>query len=277
MIASARSALSLSSRRFLSTSSYSTILSEIKPGKVGLITLNRPKALNALSPELVGELAQAATELDADPAVGCIVVTGAGDKAFAAGADIKVMGDKSYMDMYKSRLYGAEFAKIQAVKKPIIAAVNGFCLGGGCELAMSFDFILAADTAKFGQPEIKLGTIPGLGGTQRFTRALGKARAMELCLTGGRMGAEVRVSPNPDPNPNGGRLEQHGGAAADGGRGGLDGSEHGLRVIGDLVGDGGEDGAVEGERDGHRARPLLLELGRLAAHDPLGSLLSRLG
>ena len=117
-------------------------------------------------------------------------MTGAGEKAFAAGADIKVMSSKSYMDMYKARLYGAEFAKISNVRKPIIAAVNGFCLGGGCELAMSFDFILAADTAKFGQPEIKLGTIPGLGGTQRFTRALGKSRAMELVLTGDMMSAD---------------------------------------------------------------------------------------
>ena len=142
-------------RRLSTATSYENILTEVRPGKVGLITLNRPKALNALSPSLVGELASAATAFDADPSIGCIVVTGAGDKAFAAGADIKVMSDKSYMDMYKARLYGEEFAKISSVRTPIIAAVNGFCLGGGCELAMSFDFILAADTAKFGQPEIK--------------------------------------------------------------------------------------------------------------------------
>jgi len=174
----------------MSSSSYTSILSEVKPGGVGLITLNRPKALNALSPELVSELAEAATAFDMDPDIGCIVLTGAGDKAFAAGADIKVMQTKSYMDMYKARLYGAEFAKLGDVRTPIIAAVNGFCLGGGCELAMTCDFILAADTAKFGQPEIKLGTIPGLGGTQRFTRAIGKSRAMELVLTGDMMSAE---------------------------------------------------------------------------------------
>ena len=193
-------------RRLLSTApSYQSILTETR-GKVGLITLNRPKALNALSPDLVNELADAAIAYDADPSIGAIVVTGAGDKAFAAGADIKFMSDKSYMDMYKARVYGAEFDKLASVRKPIIAAVNGFALGGGCELAMSMDLILASDQAKFGQPEIKLGTIPGLGGTQRFTRAIGKSRAMELVLTGDMMSAEeactcglvARVVPHAD-------------------------------------------------------------------------------
>ena len=192
-VTSLRRAALTSLRRGLSTSAYANILAETK-GKVGLITLNRPKALNALSPDLVGELAQAATAFDADPSIGCIVLTGAGDKAFAAGADIKVMSDKTYMGMYKAQLYGKDFAALASMKTPIIAAVNGFCLGGGCELAMSCDFILASDAAKFGQPEIKLGTIPGLGGTQRFTRAIGKSRAMELVLTGDMMSAEEACS-----------------------------------------------------------------------------------
>lgn len=182
------SAWSRMGRRFAST--YTNILTEVKNGNVALITMNRPKALNALNPEIVSELAHACVGYDADPSIGAIVVTGAGDKSFVAGADIKVMAEKSYMDMYKPTFLGAEFDKIMGVKKPIIAAVNGFCLGGGCELAMLCDFILAADTAKFGQPEIKLGTIPGLGGTQRFTRAIGKSRAMEMTLTGDMMSAE---------------------------------------------------------------------------------------
>jgi len=178
-----------SARRLCTSVTYESITAEVKPGKVGLITLNRPKALNALSPDLVREMAQAATAFDLDPEIGCIVLTGAG-KAFAAGADIKVMAPMSYMDMYKARLYGEDFGKMEKVRTPILAAVNGFCLGGGCELAMMCDFILAADVAKFGQPEIKLGTIPGLGGTQRLTRAIGKARAMELTLTGDMMSAD---------------------------------------------------------------------------------------
>ena len=172
--------------------SYEAIIAE-KRGAVALITLNRPKALNALNPTLVAELAEAALAFDNDPDVGAIVLTGAGDKSFVAGADIKVMADKTYMDMYKTKLFG-ELDLLTTVRKPIIAAVNGFCLGGGCELAMACDFILASDTAKFGQPEIKLGTIPGLGGTQRFTRALGKSRAMELVLTGDMMSAEEACS-----------------------------------------------------------------------------------
>ena len=153
------------------------------------LTLNRPKALNALSPDLVASLVEEARALDADPAVGAIVLTGAGDKAFAAGADIKVMQSKSYAEMVETKLFG-EMDDLKRLDKPVIAAVNGFALGGGCELAMACDFILAADSARFGQPEIKLGTIPGLGGTQRFARALGKARAMELVLTGDMMSAE---------------------------------------------------------------------------------------
>ncbi|EOD18936.1 enoyl-CoA hydratase [Emiliania huxleyi CCMP1516] len=178
----------LVAQRRLSTSPLTCILEE-RRGPVGLITLNRPKALNALSPTLVRELVQEVKRFDADPEIGAIVVTGSGDKAFAAGADIKAMQPLSYMDMHKARLFG-ELDELSSVRTPIIAAVNGFALGGGCELAMTCDFILAADTAKFGQPEIKLGTIPGLGGTQRFTRAVGKSRAMELVLTGDQMSAE---------------------------------------------------------------------------------------
>lgn len=186
--------LSRSSRTLCTSGApYKTILSETR-GAVGLITLNREKALNALTPELVGEVAAAATAFDADTSIGAIVITGSGKKAFAAGADIKFMSSKSYMDMHKNRLYSAEFGAIANVSKPIIAAVNGFCLGGGCEFAMACDFILAADTAKFGQPEITLGTIPGLGGTQRWTRALGKSRAMELVLTGEMIGAEEALT-----------------------------------------------------------------------------------
>lgn len=172
---------------------YKEILTERRPGGVGLITLNREKQLNALTPTLTKELVAAAKEFDVDPEIGAIVVTGSGSKAFAAGADIKTMASLSYMDMYKGQIF-SELDDLSKVRKPVIAAVNGFALGGGCELAMACDFILASDTAKFGQPEIKLGTIPGLGGTQRFTRALGKARAMELCLTGGLIGAEEAVS-----------------------------------------------------------------------------------
>jgi len=173
--------------------SYSCILSEVKPQGVGLITLNRPKQLNALSPPLVQEVLHAAKAFDADPSVGAIVLTGSGSKAFAAGADIKVMADQSYMDMYKTQLF-AELDELAKVKKPIIAAVNGFALGGGCELAMTCDIILAADSARFGQPEITLGTIPGLGGTQRFARAVGKSRAMEIVLTGAMISADEAVA-----------------------------------------------------------------------------------
>eukprot|EP00320_Phaeocystis_rex_P003347 CAMPEP_0119060744 /NCGR_PEP_ID=MMETSP1178-20130426/4670_1 /TAXON_ID=33656 /ORGANISM="unid sp, Strain CCMP2000" /LENGTH=283 /DNA_ID=CAMNT_0007041879 /DNA_START=29 /DNA_END=880 /DNA_ORIENTATION=+ len=176
-----------------SSAAYTSILTERRPGGVGLITLNREKQLNALTPMLTKELVAAAMKFDADPEVSAIVVTGSGKKAFAAGADIKTMADKSYMEMYNGQIF-SELDDLSKVRKPVIAAVNGFALGGGCELAMACDFILASDAAKFGQPEIKLGTIPGLGGTQRFTRALGKARAMELCLTGAMIDAQEAVS-----------------------------------------------------------------------------------
>jgi enoyl-CoA hydratase len=155
--------------------------------KVGLIRLNRPKALNALNSELIGELNAALDVFEADPKIGCIVLTGS-DKAFAAGADIKEMQPKSYMDAYLEDFI-THWERLPRARKPIIAAVAGFALGGGCELAMMCDFILAADNAKFGQPEIKLGVIPGVGGTQRLTRFVGKSKAMEMCLTGRMMDA----------------------------------------------------------------------------------------
>ena len=167
---------------------YNTILVETHDG-VGLITLNRPDALNALSPELLGELAEALSAYDADDSIGAIVVTGS-EKAFAAGADIKEMQPKGFIEVFMEDFLAAEADTILSVRKPIIAAVAGFALGGGCELAMLCDFIIAADTAKFGQPEIKLGVIPGLGGTQRLPRAVGKAKAMEMCLTGRMMDAD---------------------------------------------------------------------------------------
>lgn len=161
---------------------YQFITSEIE-GAVGVITLNRPDALNALNAELMGEVASAVDAFEADSAVGCIVITG-GDKAFAAGADIKQMKDKSFMDCYMENFLTPTWERVAACRKPTIAAVAGFALGGGCELAMMCDMIIAADSAKFGQPEVKIGTIPGLGGTQRLTRAVGKAKAMYLCLSG---------------------------------------------------------------------------------------------
>ncbi|MEO8628152.1 MAG: enoyl-CoA hydratase [Betaproteobacteria bacterium] len=167
---------------------YESILTETR-GKVGLITLNRPKALNALSSELMGELGSALIEFESDPAIGAVVVTGS-ETAFAAGADIKAMKDWSYMDVYTSDYITAEWETITRCRKPVIAAVAGYALGGGCELAMMCDFILAADTAKFGQPEITLGIIPGAGGTQRLPRFVGKAKAMEMVLTGRMMNAE---------------------------------------------------------------------------------------
>ncbi len=155
---------------------------------VALITLNRPKALNALSPDLTRELGLALDQLEADDGIGAVVVTGSA-KAFAAGADIKVMKDWSYMDVYGADFITATWERIARFRKPTIAAVAGYALGGGCELAMMCDFILAADTAKFGQPEITIGTIPGAGGTQRLTRFVGKSKAMEMVLTGRTMDA----------------------------------------------------------------------------------------
>jgi len=166
---------------------FETILLDIH-GKVGLITLNRPQALNALNAQIVGEINQALDQLEQDPNIGCVVLTGSA-KAFAAGADIKEMAELRYPQIYVDDLF-SDADRIANRRKPIIAAVSGFALGGGCELAMMCDFILAADNAKFGQPEINLGVLPGMGGTQRLTRAVGKAKAMELCLSGRLMGAE---------------------------------------------------------------------------------------
>ncbi len=157
-------------------------------GRVGLVTLNRPKALNALNAALIVELSAALDAFEADEAIGCIVITGS-EKAFAAGADIKEMQSKSYMDVYRSDFIES-WQRVTLCRKPVIAAVAGFALGGGCELAMMCDFIIAADTAKFGQPEIRLGVMPGSGGTQRLTRFVGKSKAMEMCLTGRMMDAD---------------------------------------------------------------------------------------
>ncbi|WP_293768446.1 enoyl-CoA hydratase [uncultured Corynebacterium sp.] len=151
-------------------------------GRVATITLNRPEALNALNQETMVEVTAAVTQFDADPGIGCIIITGAG-KAFAAGADIKEMASKSATEMYGSDWFAGWDALTRA-RTPIIAAVNGYALGGGCELAMMCDFIIASDRAKFGQPEVNLGVTPGMGGSQRLTRAIGKAKAMDLCLTG---------------------------------------------------------------------------------------------
>ncbi|MDR2128718.1 MAG: enoyl-CoA hydratase [Burkholderiaceae bacterium] len=157
--------------------------------KVGVITLDRPKQLNALNPELMRELGQALKAFDADDAIGCIIITG-GEKAFAAGADIADMAKLSFADAYKQDYITRDWETIRAIRKPVIAAVSGFALGGGCELAMMCDFIIAADNARFGQPETKLGIIPGAGGTQRLTRAVGKSKAMDLILTGRMMKAD---------------------------------------------------------------------------------------
>ena len=157
-------------------------------GKVALIRLNRPKALNALNDQLMDELGHALLGFDADEQIGCMVITGS-EKAFAAGADIGAMATYTYMDVFKGDYITRNWEKIRQVRKPVIAAVAGFALGGGCELAMMCDFIIAADTAKFGQPEIKLGVIPGAGGTQRLPRAVSKAKAMDMCLTARMMDA----------------------------------------------------------------------------------------
>jgi len=165
---------------------YETILVETR-GRVGLITLNRPKALNALNTTVQDEVCAAAEAFDADPSIGAIVLTGS-EKAFAAGADIREMQPKNYIDMYMEDFF-AGFERLTRVRKPVIAAVSGYALGGGCELAMMCDFIIASDTAKFGQPEITLGVMPGMGGSQRLTRFVGKSKAMDMCLTGRMMDA----------------------------------------------------------------------------------------
>ena len=166
---------------------YENIIVEVR-GKVGVIQLNRPKALNALNDHLMDELGHALLQFDADDNIGCIIIAG-NDKAFAAGADIGAMAQFSYMDAYKSGYITRNWEQILQVRKPVIAAVAGYALGGGCELAMMCDFVIAADSAKFGQPEVKLGTMPGAGGTQRLPRAISKAKAMDMCLTARMMDA----------------------------------------------------------------------------------------
>ncbi|MDO7843656.1 enoyl-CoA hydratase-related protein [Sphingomonas immobilis] len=168
---------------------YENILVEQRDA-VTLITLNRPQALNALNSDVLADLTAAFGAFDADPSQRCAVLTGSGEKAFAAGADIKQMADKPAADFFLEDFFSGWQTGVFGTRKPWIAAVNGFALGGGCELAMMADFIIASDSAKFGQPEIKLGVAPGMGGSQRLTRAVGKAKAMEMCLTGRMMGAE---------------------------------------------------------------------------------------
>ena len=167
---------------------YETIEVRTEAGKVGIVTLNRPKQLNALNGQLMDELGHVLKAFDADDAIGCIIVTGS-ERAFAAGADIAAMAKYSFIDTYKGDYITRNWETIRTIRKPVIAAVSGFALGGGCELAMMCDFIIAADNAKFGQPEIKLGIIPGAGGTQRLPRAVGKAKAMDLVLTSRMMDA----------------------------------------------------------------------------------------
>ena len=169
--------------------SYQLIQVRTEADKVGIITLNRPKQLNALNSELMVEMGTALKLFDADPQIGCIILTG-NEKAFAAGADIGAMATYSYADVYKNDNITRDWETLRSIRKPIIAAVSGFALGGGCEVAMMCDIIIAADNARFGQPEIKLGIIPGAGGTQRLPRAIGKAKAMDLALTGRMMDAQ---------------------------------------------------------------------------------------
>ena len=168
--------------------SYEMIQVRTEAERVGVITLNRPKQLNALNDALMDELGSALKAFDADPSIGCMIVTGS-EKAFAAGADIGAMASYGFADVYKGDYITRNWEQIRQIRKPVIAAVSGFALGGGCELAMMCDFIIAADNARFGQPEIKLGIIPGAGGTQRLPRAVGKAKAMDMALTGRMMDA----------------------------------------------------------------------------------------
>jgi enoyl-CoA hydratase len=167
---------------------YELIEVRTEGGKVGIVTLNRPKQLNALNSQLMDELGAALKAFDADPNIGCMIITGS-EKAFAAGADIGAMASWSFADVYKDDYITRNWETIRSIRKPVIAAVSGFALGGGCELSMMCDFIIAADNAKFGQPEIKLGIIPGAGGTQRLPRAVGKAKAMDMILTARMMDA----------------------------------------------------------------------------------------
>ena len=168
---------------------HESIIVRTEAGRVGVITLNRPKQLNALNDQLMDELGAALKVFDADPAIGCCILTGS-EKAFAAGADIGAMASYSFADVYKGDYITRNWEQTRQIRKPVIAAVSGFALGGGCELAMMCDFIIAADNARFGQPEIKLGIIPGAGGTQRLPRAVGKAKAMDMALTGRMMDAQ---------------------------------------------------------------------------------------
>ena len=185
--------------------SFELIQTRVENERIGIITLNRPQQLNALNDQLMDELGLALKAFDADDKVGCIILTGS-ERAFAAGADIAAMAQLSFADVYKSNFITRNWETIRSIRKPVIAAVSGFALGGGCELAMMCDFIIAADNAKFGQPEIKLGIIPGAGGTQRLPRAVGKAKAMDMILTGRMMDAQEaeraglvsRVVPAPD-------------------------------------------------------------------------------
>ena len=167
---------------------YECILTETD-GAVGVITLNRPDALNAFNRKLMDELTEAVKAFEADDAIGCMVLTGS-EKAFAAGADIKEMASKDYIEVFKEDFITGNWEEVSRARKPVIAAVNGYALGGGCELALMCDFIIAGDTAKFGQPEISIGAMPGAGGTQRLARFIGKSKAMEMCLTGRMMDAE---------------------------------------------------------------------------------------
>ena len=167
---------------------FENIKVRIEAQRVGVVTLDRPKQLNALNDQLMDELGAAVATFDADPSIGCIIITGS-EKAFAAGADIGAMASFNFADVYKGDYITRNWEHIRRVRKPVIAAVSGFALGGGCELAMMCDFIIAADNARFGQPEIKLGIIPGAGGTQRLPRAVGKAKAMDMVLTGRMMDA----------------------------------------------------------------------------------------
>ena len=171
----------------MSKQAYDNILLE-RRGAVGIVTLNRPKALNALSAALIADLGAALDELEADDGIAAIVITG-NDKAFAAGADVKEMAPKGYIDVYREDFITRGWERVGYCRKPVIAAVAGFALGGGCEIAMMCDIVIAADNARFGQPEVQLGTMPGAGGTQRLTRFVGKAKAMDLCLTGRMMDA----------------------------------------------------------------------------------------
>jgi len=172
--------------------SYETILLD-KRDTVGVVTLNRPEALNALNNQLMDELTAALRELEADEEIGCVLLTGS-EKAFAAGADIKEIAEKSYLDAFMENLIAANWHEASRMRKPIVAAVSGHALGGGCELAMMCDFIIAADNAKFGQPEITIGVIPGAGGTQRLARYIGKSKAMDMVLTGRQMDAQEALT-----------------------------------------------------------------------------------